>query len=210
MTDNILKLVNKKADMYTDWKSTNNNYDFIRKKINFKTFEKIVDQEIKDAKNKYYFETFMAQRNDMKKTWSTINDTLNRNTNKSEFPNEFIIENEAVTNQQDISNKFNSFFSNIGLDLSSKIQIDDDSLRYTDYLKNPTELRFNFDFITEVEILAIINNLKNKTSSGVDEISNKLLKSIKCEISKPLSVIINQSLTTGIYPDALKIAKTTL
>ena len=82
----------------------------------------------------------MAQRNDMKKTWSTINDTLNRNKNKSQFPNKFIVENEEITNQQDISNKFNSFFSNIGLDLSSNIHIDDDSLKYTDYLKNPTEL----------------------------------------------------------------------
>ena len=37
--------------------------------------------------------------------------------------------------------------------------------------------------------------------------SNRLLKSIKCEISKPLTIIINQSLETGIFPDALKVAK---
>ena len=61
--------------------------------------------------------------------------------------------------------------------------------------------------ITESETLSIINKLKNKNSSGKDEISNKLLKSIKDEIAKPLTIIINQSLKTGVFPDALKIAK---
>ena len=72
---------------------------------------------------------------------------------------------------------------------------------------HPTNLNFNFNLTTENEILKIINKLKNKNSSGVDEISNKLLKTIKHEIKEPLSVIINLSLRTGIYPDSLKIAK---
>ena len=42
---------------------------------------------------------------------------------------------------------------------------------------------------------------------GKDEISNKLLKSIKHIISKPLSVIINKSLVTGIFPNTLKLSK---
>ena len=61
--------------------------------------------------------------------------------------------------------------------------------------------------ITENEIVVIINNFKSKNSSGKDGISNKLLKSIKGEVSKPLTIIINQCLETGIFPDALKIAK---
>ena len=48
--------------------------------------------------------------------------------------------------------------------------------------------------------------MKSKNSSGNDEISNRLLKSVKSEISKPLTIIINQSLETGISPDALKVA----
>ena len=49
--------------------------------------------------------------------------------------------------------------------------------------------------------------MKGKNSSGKDGISNKPLKSIKGEISKPLTIIINQCLETGIFPDALKAAK---
>ena len=44
-------------------------------------------------------------------------------------------------------------------------------------------------------------------SSGNDEISNKLLKAIGNELSKPPTIIINQCLLTGIFPDLLKIAK---
>ena len=91
--------------------------------------------------------------------------------------------------------------------LSDSIEIADSTLDFTDYLNNPTEHHFNFNTITESETLSIINKLKNKNSSGKDEISNKLLKSIKDEIAKPLTIIINQSLKTGVFPDALKIAK---
>ena len=38
-------------------------------------------------------------------------------------------------------------------------------------------------------------------------LSNKLLKSITYEISKPLAIIINQSLETGIFPEMLKLQK---
>ena len=49
--------------------------------------------------------------------------------------------------------------------------------------------------------------MENKTSCGVDGISNSLLKSIKSEIVQPVTVLINQMLTTGIFPDKLKIDK---
>ena len=74
-------------------------------------------------------------------------------------------------------------------------------------IDDPTEHRFNFNKVTENEIVVIINNLKSKNSSGKDDISNKLLKSIKGEISKPLTIIINQCLETEIFPNALKVAK---
>ena len=41
----------------------------------------------------------------------------------------------------------------------------------------------------------------------MDGISPVLLKHIKHEISKPVTLILNQCLTTGIFPDKLKIAK---
>ena len=58
-----------------------------------------------------------------------------------------------------------------------------------------------------IDIVKIIRNLRPKLSAGYDNISTKLLKEIEHVISRPLSIIINQSLCTGIFPDNLKIAK---
>ena len=49
--------------------------------------------------------------------------------------------------------------------------------------------------------------MDNKSSSGYDGISNKMLKYIKKEMSKPLTLIINQMLESGIFPSGLKISK---
>ena len=207
MNRELLTLINKKNDKYRDWKSTNNDVEYEVKKINFKTFEKIVKDTIRASKREYYFKTFTAQTNNMKKTWKTIDETLNRRKNKSKFPSEFIVNNRSIADHKEIADQFNIFFSNIGSTLSDSIEIDDITLDFTDYLNNPTEHHFNFNSITESETLSIINKLESKNSSGKDEISNKLLKSIKDAIAKPLTIIINQSLKTGIFPDALKIAK---
>ena len=55
--------------------------------------------------------------------------------------------------------------------------------------------------------MKIIEHLKNKTSTGTDGISNKLIKTAKNELIKPLTIIINQMLHTGIFPEPLKISK---
>ena len=57
------------------------------------------------------------------------------------------------------------------------------------------------------DVIKIIHNLKPKSSCGFDEISVKLIKFAKNELCKPITVIVNQCLETGIFPDKLKIAK---
>ena len=59
---------------------------------------------------------------------------------------------------------------------------------------------------TEKEIETLISQLPNKSSSGHDHISNKLLKGIGEAISYPLMIIFNQSITQGIFPDIMKLA----
>ena len=52
--------------------------------------------------------------------------------------------------------------------------------------------------------------LKNKSSYGYDNISNKLIKSCKNVLIKPLTLILNQCLHTGIYPSQLKLSRVKL
>ena len=46
----------------------------------------------------------------MKKTWSTINETLNRSKNKTAFPSNFMINILSVEDHQEIANHLNRFF----------------------------------------------------------------------------------------------------
>ncbi len=53
----------------------------------------------------------------------------------------------------------------------------------------------------------MINKLSTKTSFGYDGISTELLKTINDTILRHITVIINQMLNTGIFPDKLKMLK---
>ena len=52
-----------------------------------------------------------------------------------------------------------------------------------------------------------IVKLKNKSSYGYDSISNKLIKNACHVLVRPLTLIVNQSLHTGIYPSQLKLSR---
>ena len=64
-----------------------------------------------------------------------------------------------------------------------------------------------FNLVDENTILSTINRLKNKSSHGFDNISNILIKKAKHALVKPLTLLINQTLTTGEFPNELKISK---
>ena len=77
---------------------------------------------------------------------------------------------------------------------------------FNDYLKSPCQLSFEFQYTNPDSIEKIIGDLKPKSSAGYDNLSSKSLKDIKCIISRSLSIIINQSLCSGVFPSKLKLA----
>ena len=59
----------------------------------------------------------------------------------------------------------------------------------------------------EAEILHTTTNLKASTSEGFDTISTKMLKQTMKEVATPLAHIVNLSLSHGIFPNDMKLAK---
>ena len=78
---------------------------------------------------------------------------------------------------------------------------------YTDFLQNPIGQTFSFNPINEETAVRIINDISSKTSYCHDGLSSVLLKTITNDISGCLTMLINQSLDTGIFPEKLKLAK---
>ena len=195
--------------MYVEWKTTPvTSADHEQIKLRFKNYEKEVRNAIQETKNRYFNRNFTAYKCDIKKTWLVINDTLRRNKNKRDLPTTFNYNGLVLSDPKEIANSFNIYFASIGDKLSSEIKTPtNNNINFTSYLKNPTKNRLKFTHITEDDTIKAIDNLENKNSSGHDGISNKLLKLIGHVLCKPLTLIINQMLTSGIFPDAFKTAK---
>ena len=84
-----------------------------------------------------------------------------------------------------------------------------DRHNFRNYLTRQTETNFSFHMIHNNATVRMIKSMKISQSKGHDGISSELIKIINTDISSSITVIINQSLTSGIFPDNLKIAKVT-
>ena len=104
-----------------------------------------------------------------------------------------------------IADKFNNLFANVGRRLSEQLTTPD-NVNFKDYLRIPVVPNMSSQ-ISEEAVMEVLNNLKQKLSCGHGGISSRLLKASKTVVCKPLTLIINQTLTSGIFPDTLKIAK---
>ena len=193
--------------MYENMKHTPTNTEaHANIKTHLKTYNTILRHSIEQAKTIYYQQKLTKYTNDSRNTWKVIKEVTNKTTTKTQLPELFKVDGKVLTEKKDIANKFNNFFTNIGPSLASKISATG-TKTYKAFVNTPYTHNFTFSAITESDVIKAIDKLPSKTSSGVDGISPVLLKHIKHEISKPVTSILNQCLTTGIFPDKLKIAK---
>uniref|UniRef100_A0A6G5ABT2 Putative tick transposon n=1 Tax=Rhipicephalus microplus TaxID=6941 RepID=A0A6G5ABT2_RHIMP len=58
--------------------------------------------------------------------------------------------------------------------------------------------------------MSILGSLDNKSAAGEDGIKASPVKAVAHDIAKPLTHIFNEMISSGIYPDRLKIARVTL
>ncbi len=172
--------------------------------IKFRTYRNKLNNLIRKSKRDYFYNRFKETRNNIRETWRTINSIIGRNY-KTKQQSSFKMNEEEITDPNIISNAFNNFFVNIGPQLASKIH--HSGKDFFDYLNRPHETCMFFKPIVPEEILKIIGKFNQNKSPGYDDIGNMIIKRVASEISKPLSIIFNTSLTTGIVPENLKIAK---
>ena len=130
----------------------------------------------------------------------------NRPSEKQSLPISLTIENTEITKDLDIANQFNTFFINIGANLAKNIEYQGIK-NHNHYLTETYNNAFEFTEIDDMTVKKVIDSLQAKNSSGFDGYSTKSLKHITPAIIKPLTLLTQQVLTTGIFPDKLKLAK---
>ena len=142
-----------------------------------------------------------------KKKWQVINEVLHK-TNKKEFPDYMNINNVKTLDKKQIAKKFNDYFNTFGTNMAGTIEnITNDNFIFSDYLKSNIDTRFEFQLVNVEDVKRTILDLTSKPSSGYDNISTILLKKLEPLMKSSLTLIINQSLKTGIFPSKLKLAK---
>ena len=107
----------------------------------------------------------------------------------------------------EIANRFNEYFATIESKLSEQIPTTGEA--YTSYMKDSYVNSFAFYPVDAIEIVNILNNFRDKNSCGFDSIPLDIIKKTVKPIAQILSDLVNQSFSSGYFPDELKIAKIT-
>ena len=164
-----------------------------------------VKNEIFKSKRSYQKSYFEKYSSDIKKTWEGIRKLVNVKKSTDFTISQLHIKGKIVDDPQCIANSFNNFFANVGPETEKTVP-KTPHISPSVYLKNRNQSNFILAHISEQEVLDLINSLKNK-GSGPASIPLDMLKLVADIIVFPLCFILNLSFSSGIFPDALKIAK---
>ena len=164
-------------------------------------------RSIRRAKKIYYQNQINAAGKDGKKIWGVLREVLGvkKHTKEMDY---LEINDQRITDKQEIANQFNHFFSNLGTNLTPDIPVTNRNFR--DYL--PPRIEDNI-FIAPLSLqktFELITSIKPKDSRDYFDISMKLLCRTAGPITALLRHIYNLSISTGTFPDLMKISKVVL
>ena len=110
-----------------------------------------------------------------------------------------------ITNNKEAAECMNDFFFQKVKELKNKV----DRTIVKDPFKNLKEIKskFKLQLASPDHIGQIIDKLRISNSCGLDGITSKTLKLVKNQVAPVLSLLVNTSFSTGVYPDQFKKAK---
>ena len=210
VTKAILKSIKRKYKLYIKYRSSNFDKKCERE---YKKYRNVLTTVLKNAKRMYYSSMFYDNKQDSGKTWKTINELMNSGKGHSTHVEieKLVIHNsteeKTVCSAKDIAEELNNYFVTVGPNLAKEIP--ETSTTIKEFLGEGNDKSFFWRPVIEKEVLDYLCTLDIKKSHGYDNLSARLLRDAACFVCKPLTYVFNLSLETGIYPQALKIAKVT-
>ena len=155
---------------------------------------------MKCARRQYYNKALAENKDNLSKYWSIMKEIIGKGR-AEENPSYFLDESgERNEDCMEIATNFNKYFINVGPQLASKIpETSEDCTRY---------LQHRNDYTIFLEPVIIEETRKIIMASAGWNCINKLMliNTLDC-IIVPLTHILNLSITQGIFPSKLKVAK---
>ena len=199
LTSGILKSIKTKSNYYKLFK-----LGLISKQVNNQYRNKLTTI-IRRSKELYYRNAFQNCRYSIKETWRLIKNITSQ-TNNHKTIDKIMVNDAEITSDNEIAEIFNDYFSNIALNLDSRIPHYPTSPM--GYLRNSVPHSIFLRPITSNECANIIDSLKN-TSYNKDTLPVKIFKLAKHILIEPIRYLINMSIENGVFPDVLKCANVT-
>ena len=200
ITPGIRKSISDRNKLYKKYLENKNDYNYNK----WKTKRNCVTNTIRAAEISYVKEQLNNRKNKSKALWELFGNILNSKQKCNTNVSKLIINDKIIKNPNDISNAFNKFFCEIGHELASQF---DSNENFHKYMPSKIKDSIFLHKITLEEIKEQIRKLDPKKSPGYDEITAKFLQISEDIIVSPLCNIFNMSMSSGIYPDKLKISK---
>ena len=205
MTPGLLRSSKRQLLLYKKSLTSRNNVDVLK----YKNYRNILTKLKRACKMSYYVQKCNEFRNDSKKLWGMINNIVGKANDKKGVIEKLSVNNIETSNAEIIVNHFGQHFASVGKRFASEITTSKNSTKYyLSKISRNTKSMF-LTPVTQTELELIIDKLPNKISSGWDDLSNKIIKKLKGSLLYPLAIIVNRSLTEGVFPDNMKIANVT-
>jgi hypothetical protein len=164
-----------------------------------KTFDKILKRSVYISKKISNINKINKSNNKIKTVWQIVGEQTCKTKVKKRENLNLKINGSLSSNPHLVTNAFNTFFASVGLNTNI-------SKPCGRSVVNPTSNTFFLSPVHPSETYKCIQKLKNKISCGIDEIPPLLVKSCANELTLPLTDLINQSFSAGIFPERLKMS----
>ena len=201
ITDALLKSIKRKNKLYKRFLSNPNTYNNQK----YKTYKNKLTHLLKISKLRYYESKINNTSNNIKQTWKLINEVINKRNSKPKFHSKFQYRNKEISDPTEIANKFCSYFTSVGKNLAD--QIPSSSVSPKRYLQGNVRESIFFTPATTQEIIDISRTFQSGKAPGYDGIKITTVKQSIYHICEPLTYIINLSLSSGIVPNNMKVAR---
>ena len=170
----------------------------------YTVYKNILQSVTRKSKEMSYGEIYENNYKDARKIWELTNKLLDRKQREKNSGLKIVFEGTLREDSKEVATILNNHFVNMGRKIAETFEKNDNFMKH---MGKRVGLSFCLTSITTEETERIIKNMKSKSSSGFDNISNKLIKAVKGTISAPITDIINSSIKQGKVPDQWKIAK---
>ena len=203
ITKGILKSIKTRNKMFK--KLCKGNFEDTELHQYFKKYRNKITHLKEISKRNHYEKLLLDTQGNIKKTWNTINKIINKRKSHISLPTQIENGHDTSTDPLFIANTLNTHFATIGSQGRENSIINYKEISNT--MKHHQLGSIVLEDTTSDEICNIINSLDQNKACGADEISVSILKKINSSVSPIISLLINNSFKTGIYPECLKLAK---